>query len=323
MSDPLTNDQLRAISPFLVKDTDVLLLTESRQIQRAKITQSTEDFTNFSNNATAWEKKNCPIITGNNEWTPIIDEGGVIIAYTSIQNNTGIFYLWFRDIDGDVLASRSIAEKPLEQDEIGNFLAATIVTLGGAAVLKGLAAGITAVASSSIATAGARVLSLALSRLVAGETTEGVILTALRSIRAQSIVKALEARGVAVVVNIGGESGVEEVAKFGVDQIALNPQVRFSIAKRVVSNLVKEDGEKIGEVFAPQSINKIVSRRLDQGFNTTKVAQGAFRVLKPGGQVEMELFAPNSTFVDLFKTSLQNAGFKNVAFENGVFKALR
>jgi hypothetical protein len=162
-------------------------------------------------------------------------------------------------------------------------------------------------AASTAIAAGVKIASLAISRIVAGETTEGVVLTALRSIRAQALVKAIQGRSLQVIVNIGGEAGPEEIAQWGVDQIALNPQVRFGVATKFVPNLVKADGEQIGEVFGRNTIDKVVSRRLPANFDVNKLAQGAFRVLKPGGTVDMQLYGGNPAFATAFKTALKNA----------------
>jgi len=322
MSGDLSNEQLRAISPFFVKDTDVLLF-ENGQFKKATLTLSSQQNEAFAKIATEWEKRNCPLLTGSHQWTAIIDDAETIIAYTSIEENTDVYHLVIRDINGEAIADQIVGEKPLEPDPLGDTLAATIVTLGGALVVRSIAAGIARVATAAIAS-GARIVSLAVSRVLAGEATEGVVLTALRSVRAQAIVKALQARGVSIIVNVGGEAGTEEVAKWGVNQIALNHQVRMGVAKRFVPNLVKANGEQIGEVFGQNTIDKIVSRRLDASFDVIKFARGASRVLKPGGTIEMELYSNNPAFSASFKAALQNAGFKNISSDfNVVFRAVK
>src|SRR5258706_10820051 len=87
----------------------------------------------------------------------------------------------------------------------------------------------------------------------------------------------------------------------------------MGVAKRFVPNLVKANGEQIGEVFGQNTIDKIVSRRLDASFDVIKFARGASRVLKPGGTIEMELYSNNPAFSASFKAALQNAGFKNIS----------
>jgi hypothetical protein len=318
----LNNEQLRAISPFLVKDTDVLVLAEGR-LERGKITLNSEENAAFAKVATDWEQKNCPLLTGSNRWTIITDDAETIIGYTSIADVTGVFHLWIKDINGEMVTDRTVGEKPLEPDPLGDSVAATVLTLGASLVLRSVAAGIARVASAAAA-AGARVVSIAVSRVVAGDVTDGVVLTALRSVRAQAIAKALQARGIPVIVNIGGEAGTEELIAFGPDQIALNHQVRMGIAKRFVPNLVKENGERIGEVFGENIIDKVVSRRLDANFDVIKLSRGAFRALKPGGTVEMQIFSNNAAFADAFITALENAGFKNVSADfNVLFKAVK
>ena len=322
MSDGVSNEQLRGISPFLVNDTDVLLF-DNGQLKRATITQSTEQHRDFAKNATEWEKRNSPLLTGSNRWTAIIDDAETIIAYAMIETITGVYHLWMRDIDGEVIAHQIIGEKSLEPDPWGDTLAAAVLTLGGGLVVRSMAAGMARAATTAVA-AGARVVSLAISRVIAGEATGGVVLTALRSIRAQAIVKAVRARGASVVVNIGGEAGPEELVKWGANQIALNHQVRMGIARRFVPNLVKENGEKIGEVFGRNTIDKVVSRRLDANFDVNKLARGAFSVLKPGGTIEIQVYSPNPNFAATFMTALRNAGFRNVSVEfNVTFKAIK
>ena len=323
MSDELTNEQLRAISPFLVIDTSVLLF-ERGQLRRTTLTLSTSQSADFAKNATDWENNNSPLVTGSHKWTPIIDDAETIIAYTSVESNVGVFHLVFRDINGAIIVDEIVGEKPLEPDPLGDALASTILTLGAGLIVRSIAAGIARMATSTAIAAGVKIVSLAISRVVAGETTEGVVLTALRSIRAQAIVKAVQSRGLQVIVNIGGEAGSEEIGLWGADQIALNPQVRMGMAKKFVPNLVKANGEQIGEVFGPNTISKVVSRRLDANFDVNKLAQGAFRVVKPGGTVEMQLFGGDPVFGAAFETALKNAQFRNVEnLGNVLFKAVK
>ena len=112
-----------------------------------------------------------------------------------------------RDIDGAAIVDQIVGEIPLEPDPLGDALASTIFTLGAGLIVRSIAAGIARMAASTVIAAGVKIASLAVSRVVAGETTEGVVLTALRSIRAQAIVKAVQGRGPQVIVNIGGEAG--------------------------------------------------------------------------------------------------------------------
>ena len=92
----------------------------------------------------------------------------------------------------------------------------------------------------------------------------------------------------------------------------------MGIAKRFVPNLVKANGEQIGEVFGPNTINKVVSRRLDANFDVNKLAQGAFRHTNLGGAVEMQIYSNNPVFATTFKTALKNAKFKNIGADFNV-----
>src|SRR5262245_13264509 len=150
MGDELTNEQLRAISPFLVKDYDVLMLSGGT-LKREKITLNTMQFADFAANATDWEKKNCPVLTGSQAWMPIVDEVQIILACTTVTESIGVFHLALRDINGEEMFHQIVGEQPLEPDPLGDALAATIITLGGALVVRALATGIAAVATRAVA----------------------------------------------------------------------------------------------------------------------------------------------------------------------------
>ncbi len=223
-------------------------------------------------------------------------------------------------LNGNVL-DHQIQEDPLEEDVLGNELVATIVTLGGSLVLRSLARVVLARAAATLGKAIAEIVVVS-ARGISVEAESSVLLF-LRSRRAQSIVSAFVSRGVKVIVNIGGEAGKEEIAQFG-EQIALNNQVRMGIAKRFVPNLIKEPGENIASVFESESVDKVVSRKLDASFDTKKVAEGAFKVLKQGGELNMSVFTNNPEFGARFSKALTDAGFKNVTkVGNAFFTAVK
>jgi hypothetical protein len=238
--------------------------------------------------------------------TPVLDDINTVIAYVGKEVTDNI-YLKTYDINGNQLGSQLIGNRPIESDEFGNALVAAIVTLG-----PGL---VRVLATSVIPRLGA-VMTAAAINAAKGISPQAHRLTLLflRSLRARAIVQTFRTAGKDVVVNVGGEAGPEELAKWG-EQIALNDQVRMGVAKRYVPRLIKENGENIGQVFERETVDRVVSRRLDQGFDVDRVAQGAHKVLRPGGKVEMEIFSPDAKFAESFAKALTKAGFKNVERE--------
>jgi hypothetical protein len=246
--------------------------------------------------------------TGAGAAIPIIDDINAVVAYLEVGHRDIHRLLILRDINGKELTTQ-VETRSEAEDSIGNEILATIVTLGGAILLKALAKVVVSEVAGTLSAAAIKAGVTA----VKGISPEAgdLVLLFLRSLRARSIVRSFTQRGLKVVVNIGGEAGKEEIATFG-EQIALNNQVRFGIGKKYVPNLVKEAGENIGNVFEENTVDKIVSRRLDRGIDTERVANGAFKVLKSGGQVNMQLFAPGSDIASRFVEALNKAGFKSV-----------
>jgi hypothetical protein len=265
----------------------------------------------FRATATDWEIKNSRIIAIGG-MTPVVDDANAVLAYLKAYSSSGVYHLDCFDVNGGNIFATTTGERPLE-DSIGNEILATIVTLGGAVAVRAIARGVLSSAASSLGNALTRITVVA-ARGISAEAEESVLL-ALRSIRARAIVRSFVRRGVKVVVNIGGEAGPEELAKYG-EQIALNHQVRMSIAKRFIPNLVKEPGENIGLVFRENTIDLVVSRKLDASIDVERIAQGAFRVLRSGGRLEMRIYTNHPEFGNQFVQALIRAGFERNSIQN-------
>jgi len=261
--------------------------------------------------ATQWELRNSRIVNLASRWMPIVDDANTVVAYASPENRGGVHHLWICDIDGNGLYHRVTGEVGL-QDSVGNEIVAIAATIGFGLVVRGIASGLLESLSSAVAR-GITNASVAVASRLAGEGGERLLLLVLRAMRARAIVRSLQQRGLQVVVNIGGEAGVQEVAEFGANQIALNNQVRMSVSRRFVPNLVKEPGEAIGDIFGPETVDRVVARRLDASFDTNRVAQGAFRVLRRGGTLDMHVYTNDAGFAQRFADALRRAGFRNVS----------
>jgi hypothetical protein len=193
------------------------------------------------------------------------------------------------------------------EDVVGNELVAAIATLGGSLLIRSLARA--AITSSS------RFLGKAIAE-GAIDAARGVTTTAfhlatlgLRAIRARSLVRTFRSRGLKVIVNIGGEAAEHEL-RLGA-QISVNP---FGLGrgqiKRIVPNLIREEGEQIGTLFGKETVDQIISSKLPTSLDTRAIAEGAAKVLKPGGQLRMS-FLPKQEYVDNFVSQLRAAGFKS------------
>jgi hypothetical protein len=245
--------------------------------------------------------------------TPIIDDVNTVIAYFELGRFDIHSLHIIRDVDGNELLRETETRAEAESDELGNQLLATIVTLGGAILVRALARAVVRLVATDLASAVLKA-GINAARGISPEAAD-VVLLFLRSLRARSIVRSFVRRGLKVVVSIGGEAGPEEVAKFG-EQIALNHQVRMGIGRRYIPHLIKEPGENIGRVFEEETVDRVVSRRLDAWFDTDRVAEGAFKVLKKGGDLNMELFTNNPEFGSRFVQSLIKAGFDPKKIQN-------
>jgi len=126
-----------------------------------------------------------------------------------------------------------------------------------------------------------------------------------RSLRenATGLVRALRNASKKVRVNIGGAG--EEV-----DAINLNPN---RVASRSgIPNLIETWGERIGELFEPETIDEITSNRLPPNvINWNQVIPGAYSVLKRGGRIFIR-FQGNGENTKLIVEIMEKAGFREI-----------
>jgi hypothetical protein len=271
---------------------------------------SPEQVAAFRANATEYELNHSGMLHPPNGAVPVVDDAGTVLAYLDTFTVTGVHHLLFHDINGEVM-NHQTQEEPLQADTLGNEIVATVVTLGGALVLRAIARSVLARAATSFLGKTLTDVSLAAARGISPEAERAMFLF-LRSLRAQRLVSGFVARGLRVTVNIGGEGAPGEIAKFG-EHITVS-LLRPSVGKRYIANLIKEPGENIARLFRPRSIDRIVSRELDVlSLDTDRLAEGSFEVLRPGGTMNME-FHPGSleaaeAFGQKFFDSLVKAGF--------------
>jgi hypothetical protein len=118
-----------------------------------------------------------------------------------------------------------------------------------------------------------------------------------------SLVTRLQKDGKRVVVNIGGTGEVP-------DAINLNPN---KVAPRKdIPNWIAKEGEQIGQVFDPNSIDAIVSNRLPPNtLNWTRILPGVHKVLKPGGSISIR-FQGVGTDAPIIMDQLRKLGFRNI-----------
>jgi hypothetical protein len=133
---------------------------------------------------------------------------------------------------------------------------------------------------------------------------------------AKGMVARIRAAGQKVMVNIGGEG--EEAGA-----INLNVQRRL---KTEIENLVESDAANIGELFAPGSVDQIISNRLPPNtLNWTRIIPGVHRVLKPGGRLVIK-FQGNGNDGRTIMPLLKRLGFKEINDWGGsgaIFEAVR
>lgn len=130
----------------------------------------------------------------------------------------------------------------------------------------------------------------------------------VRGLRAQarSLVREARARG-QVVVNIGGAGAPHEPA----GAINLNPQVPGT-ERAGIPNLLQAEGERIGELFAPGSVDRIEGHNLAGGaIDWDRVADGSARALRPGGSLEV-YFRGAHDGAEQFGRALRRNGFSRV-----------
>ena len=255
--------------------------------------------------ATEWETQNSPICVYANPYQPILDDGDQVIAYLRIVWNTGVAHALLTSIEGVQLSDQTIAEKSLKEDLLGNELVAAVATLGGSLLVRSLA-------RASI-TSSSRFLGAAIAE-TAIDAGRGITVPAfrlailgLRGVRARVLVSIFNLRGFKVVLNIGGTAAKHELSQG--PQIALNPLIQG--INRTIANLIREKGEELASLFGKGTVDKIISNRLPTSVNTQRIAEGAAKVLKNGGELEMHFFTNEAEFLNTFAEQLLKAGFKS------------
>lgn len=127
-----------------------------------------------------------------------------------------------------------------------------------------------------------------------------------RNVAGPQIAARLRAEGKPVVVNIGGTGAPHEPA----DAINLNPNV--VAPRKNIPNLIQAPGETIGSQFEAGSVDRVVGNRLPPGtLDYDQIAQGSFKVLKPGGTLDINIAYSPPDAVKL-GDALQRAGFVQV-----------
>jgi hypothetical protein len=125
--------------------------------------------------------------------------------------------------------------------------------------------------------------------------------------KARALVRKLRQEGSEVIVNVGGEAAAhEQVWKKAIN---LNP---VTAGRRTdIPNLVMEKGERIGEIFEPGSIDRVVSSKLPTSVDASQLGEGIGRVLRPGGKVQVNIFGTDvGGWSKAFKDALIKSGFK-------------
>lgn len=126
---------------------------------------------------------------------------------------------------------------------------------------------------------------------------------------AKAELAAVRASGKTVVVNLGGTG---EVAG------AINVNNLTSGAVKGIPKLVKANAEDVATLFPPGSLDKIVANRMPANtVNWNTVARGAYKTLKPGGQVSLNEYGGPESAAKI-ADALRKAGFKDVKTIGGV-----
>jgi hypothetical protein len=144
-----------------------------------------------------------------------------------------------------------------------------------------------------------------------GNSAAASEVTALRESAQRLVQQARQTQG-RVVVNLGGTGEVSGA-------INVNPLKDQQVRK--IPNLLKTTAERIGEVFQPGSVDRIVSNDMVYGqANWATAARGAFTVLRSGGEISIAPYAAAlSQHLQEIVRALQGAGFRNVVIEANRF----
>jgi hypothetical protein len=259
----------------------------------------------FERVATPWERKYSPTFgthptvpdiysgsaaTGVQVAMPVMDERGTVKGYLLTKSEDDGHVVILANIDGIELAAEF---KPhnLDTDEIGNLVLFLIASGGLALIRRGV---------------------LLLLESGGEATAEMVSQTASTSATARSMVRALRVEGQEVVVNVGGEGSAAEASQWP-RAINLNP-IKAG-RPTVIPNLVKAEGEEIGELFESNSVDKIVSSKLPPSVNAERLAKGVAQTLKKGGRLEINIFGGGvKEWATTFSETLVKNGFdaKNI-----------
>ena len=120
--------------------------------------------------------------------------------------------------------------------------------------------------------------------------------------QAQSLVEKMHSDGHSVIVNIGGEG--EEA-----NAINVNNETR----QLGIPNLILEHGERIGSLFSGESVDQLVANKIQAGgIEPRSLAEGAARILKPGGEFRLSILGQDPIYMEKLATELTRAGFDHV-----------
>jgi len=149
-----------------------------------------------------------------------------------------------------------------------------------------------------------------------GEGGEGGGGVVARKETGMDMVQRLRAAGKKAQVNIGGEANPKYESP---DDINLTLYKRL---KAEVPNTIQDDAANIASHFEPNSIDSVVGNKLDPGIGWNRAAPGMFKVLKPGGTVNIWIHASETDAIGLEK-ALLDAGFKDVSRQSIIVTATK
>jgi hypothetical protein len=106
------------------------------------------------------------------------------------------------------------------------------------------------------------------------------------------------------VVNVGGAGEFEGA-------VNLNPAVDRNPA--AIPNLIQDYGDNIDHHVAPNSVDKIFSSKVvASDINWPGFAKGAYKVMKPGAVVDMNVWTFSAAEQAMIRAAFEQAGFKDV-----------
>jgi len=132
--------------------------------------------------------------------------------------------------------------------------------------------------------------------------------------RAKALVSALRKEGREVVVNIGGEAAAHEVE---VCPYAINVNPITKGRRTDIPNLIRSQGEKVGELFEAGSVDRIVSWKLPTSVDPAQLAKGSVKILRAGGRMDMRIFGGDTvTWGKVFTETLVREGISRKGILN-------